>query len=92
MGQHTGRAAKDKYVVDEPKTARDIWWGTVNVKYPEEKFDALHQRMAAYLRGKTVFVQDCYAGANERYRQSVRVLLLICPILCDPGRPAIRAM
>ena len=74
MGQHTGRAAKDKYVVDEPDTTRDIWWGKVNVKYPEERFDALHERLAAYLRGKTVFVQDCYAGADPRYRRSVRVV------------------
>jgi len=51
-GQHTGRAAKDKYVVDEPNTTKDIWWGKVNVKYAEEKFNALHQRMTAYLRGK----------------------------------------
>ncbi len=74
MGQHTGRAAKDKYVVDEPRTRKDIWWGKVNVPYPEERFVALHERMAAYLRGKTVFVQDCYAGADEQYRQSVRVI------------------
>lgn len=74
MGQHTGRAAKDKYIVDEPKTTNDIWWSKVNVKYPEERFNALHSRMAAYLRGKTVFVQDCYAGADEQFRQSVRVI------------------
>ncbi|MCF8081627.1 MAG: phosphoenolpyruvate carboxykinase [Deltaproteobacteria bacterium] len=74
MGQHTGRAAKDKYVVDEPKTTRDIWWGKVNVKYPEARFQALHQRMCAYLRGKTVFVQDCYAGADVSYRHAVRVI------------------
>jgi len=74
MGQHTGRAAKDKYVVDEPKTTRDIWWGKVNVRYPEENFHALHNRMAAYLRGKTVFVQDCYAGADEHFRHPVRVI------------------
>ncbi|MBN2124497.1 MAG: phosphoenolpyruvate carboxykinase [Deltaproteobacteria bacterium] len=74
MGQHTGRAAKDKYVVDEPDTTDDIWWGKVNVKYSEEDFNALHRRMAAYLRGKTVFVQDCYAGADEKYRQAVRVV------------------
>ncbi len=30
--------------------------------------------MAAYLRGKTVFVQDCYSGADEDYRQAVRVI------------------
>ena len=74
MGQHTGRAAKDKYVVDEPETTDDVWWGQVNVRYPEERFNALHKRMAAYLRGKTVFVQDCYAGADEQYRESVRVI------------------
>jgi phosphoenolpyruvate carboxykinase (ATP) len=74
MGQHTGRAAKDKYVVDEPQTTKDVWWGKVNVKYPEEKFNGLHQRMTAYLRGKTVFVQDCYVGADAQYRRSVRVI------------------
>ena len=74
MGQHTGRAAKDKYIVNEPNTSGDIWWGKVNVRYPEERFHALHKRMAAYLRGKTVFVQDCYAGADEKYRQRVRVI------------------
>lgn len=74
MGQHTGRAAKDKYVVDEPWTTKDVWWGKINVKYPDEKFEALRRRMAAYLRGKTVFVQDCYAGAEEAFRHSVRVI------------------
>jgi len=74
MGQHTGRAAKDKYVVDEPITTNEIWWGKTNVKYPEEKFNRLFNHMTNYLRGKTVFVQDCYAGADEDYRQSVRVI------------------
>lgn len=74
MGQHTGRAAKDKYIVDEPETTNDIWWSKINVKYPEERFNALLNRMIAYLRGKTVFVQDCYVGADSNYRQSVRVI------------------
>lgn len=74
MGQHTGRAAKDKYIVDEPETTNDIWWSKVNVKYPEERFNALLARMTAYLRGKTVFVQDCFAGTDRQFRQSVRVI------------------
>ncbi len=74
MGQHTGRAAKDKYIVDEPGTSGDVWWNKVNVKYPEERFEALFKRITAYLRGKTLFVQDCYAGADPEYRQSVRVV------------------
>jgi phosphoenolpyruvate carboxykinase (ATP) len=74
MGQHTGRAAKDKYVVDEPKNNGNIWWGKVNVKYPQSRFEHLHHRMGSYLRGKKVFVQDCYAGADERYRLPIRVI------------------
>ncbi len=74
MGQHTGRAAKDKYIIDEPANTNNIWWGDINVKFSEDRFDALHRRMCTYLRGKKVFVQDCYAGADERYRLPVRVV------------------
>jgi phosphoenolpyruvate carboxykinase (ATP) len=74
MGQHTGRAAKDKYVVDQPETRDEIWWGQVNVRYPEQRFAELQRRMCHYLRGKNVFVQDCYAGAVPRYRLAVRVI------------------
>ncbi len=74
MGQHTGRAAKDKYVVDHPESSKDIWWGKINVKYSDKCFDNLHRRMCSYLRGKKVFVQDCYAGADERYRLPVRIV------------------
>jgi phosphoenolpyruvate carboxykinase (ATP) len=74
MGQYTGRAARDKYIVDEPQSSGSIWWGRINVKYPQERFNALHRHMCAYLRGKKVFVQDCYAGADERYRLSVRII------------------
>ncbi len=74
MGQHTGRAAKDKYVVDEPQNTGNIWWGKINVKYSLDRFNALHHRMCSYLRGKKVFVQDCFAGADERYRLPVRIV------------------
>ena len=74
MGQHTGRAAKDKYIVDEPGSRDDVWWGDINVRFPRENFDGLLKRMTAYLRGKTVYVQDCYVGADEDYQIAVRVI------------------
>ncbi|MCO6436503.1 MAG: phosphoenolpyruvate carboxykinase [Phycisphaerae bacterium] len=74
MGQHTGRSANDKYVVDDPQTGKDIWWGKINVKFAQDRFDNLHKRMCSYLRGKKVFVQDCFAGADERYRLPVRII------------------
>ena len=74
MGQHTGRAAKDKYIVEEASTSANVWWGEVNVKYSEEHFETLFKRMAAYLRGKVLFIHDCYAGADPQYRQGVRII------------------
>ena len=73
-GQHTGRAAKDKYVVEEDETRDNIWWGKVNVPYSEEKYDGLLERMRQHLRTKDVFVQDVWACADERYRLPVRVI------------------
>jgi len=73
-GAHTGRAAKDKFVVREPSSEDRIWWGEVNRPFEERRFDRLHARMCAYLQGRDVFVQNCYAGADERYRLPVRVV------------------
>ena len=29
-GEHTGRSPKDKFVVNEPATSADVWWGSTN--------------------------------------------------------------
>src|SRR5579863_7197058 len=63
-GEHTGRSPNDKFIVEEPSSQAKIWWGKVNQPLSVDKFDALHARMMAYLRGKDVFVQDCFAGAD----------------------------
>jgi phosphoenolpyruvate carboxykinase (ATP) len=73
-GQFTGRSPKDKFIVDEPSTRDTIWWGEVNRPFPAEKFDELHLRVASYLQGKDVFVQDCWTGADPDYRMSVRFI------------------
>ena len=73
-GQFTGRSPKDKFIVDEPSTRDTIWWGDVNRPFPAEKFDELHRRVASYLQGKDVFVQDCWTGADPEYRMSVRFI------------------
>ncbi len=73
-GQHTGRAPNDKFVTKEPSSEENIWWGKVNVPFEPARFDAIHRRVSAYLQGKEVFVQECYAGANPAYRLKVRVV------------------
>jgi phosphoenolpyruvate carboxykinase (ATP) len=73
-GVHTGRSVQDKFVVDEPSTARDVWWGKVNQKLAPEKFAILKARVQAYLQGQELFTQDLYAGADSGRRVRVRVV------------------
>jgi phosphoenolpyruvate carboxykinase (ATP) len=73
-GRHTGRSPKDKFIVANPESEGDIWWGSVNQRFDAERFDRLHRRMLAYLNGKEVFVQNPYACADPRYRLPVRVI------------------
>jgi len=73
-GQYTGRSPNDKFIVDEPTSRGCVWWGEVNRPFTEERFDELHRRMASYLQGKDVFVQDCYCGADPEYRLPVRII------------------
>lgn len=71
---YTGRLPKDKFIVREPSSADKIWWGKVNQAFEPVKFEALRNRVCAYLQGKTIFIQDGYAGADERYRVPIRVI------------------
>jgi len=73
-GKYTGRSPKDKFIVREPGSEANIWWGDVNQSLEQEQFAALRKRMLSYLSGRDLYVQDCYAGADPRYRLNVRVI------------------
>ena len=73
-GEYTGRSPKDKFIVDEPGSTGDIWWGPVNNRIDEAHFDVVRKRMLAFFQGREVFVQDVYAGADPAYRLPVRIV------------------
>jgi phosphoenolpyruvate carboxykinase (ATP) len=73
-GQYTGRSPNDRYVVREPSSESHIWWGKTNQPFAPERYDALRARLTAYLQGKDLYVQDCYVGADPKYRLPVRVI------------------
>ncbi len=70
---HTGRSPKDKFFVREPSSEAHIDWGDTNQAITQERFDALWDRVAAYLSEREVYSLDCYVGADERYRVPLRV-------------------
>jgi phosphoenolpyruvate carboxykinase (ATP) len=73
-GAYTGRSPRDKFIVYESSSADQISWGEENQPLAPEKFDFLHYRLLAYLQGKEIFIQDCYAGADKRYQIPIRVI------------------
>jgi phosphoenolpyruvate carboxykinase (ATP) len=73
-GAYTGRSPRDKFIVYESSSADQISWGEENQPLAPEKFDFLYHRLLAYLQGKEIFVQDCYAGADQRYQIPIRVI------------------
>jgi len=73
-GDYTGRSPKDRFVIEEETSKEKVWWGESNRPFSEDKFDQIFLRMQAYLQGKDVYVQDCYAGADPDYRVPVRVI------------------
>jgi phosphoenolpyruvate carboxykinase (ATP) len=73
-GVYTGRSPKDKFIVHEPSSAPHIHWGAENQPLAVEKFDLLYYRLLAFLQGKEIFIQDCYAGAHPGYRMPIRII------------------
>jgi len=73
-GKRTGRSPKDKFTVQDSITGNKVAWGTVNLPFTAEKFDALYDRVLEYLAGKQVYVQDLFCGADPRYQLPIQVI------------------
>src|SRR4051794_34028670 len=73
-GQHTGRSPNDKFIVREPSSEKEVAWGGPNRPLSVEHFQTLHRDLLASLAGTELFVQDCHAGADPRYRLPIRVI------------------
>lgn len=73
-GKYTGRSAKDKFIVDTPDVHDEIAWGNVNRPIEESKFNALKAKIISYLQGKEVFIFDGFAGGDDKYKQSFRII------------------
>ncbi|MDB5697747.1 MAG: phosphoenolpyruvate carboxykinase [Alphaproteobacteria bacterium] len=73
-GKHTGRSAKDKFIVRDSETESTIWWDN-NAAMTPEHFAALKEDFLAALEAKeTCFTQDLYGGSQPEHRVRVRVV------------------
>jgi phosphoenolpyruvate carboxykinase (ATP) len=73
-GKHTGRSAKDKFLVRDGETEETIWWDN-NKSIAPEHFAALKADFLAALGTKqTLFVADLHGGSQAEHRVKVRVI------------------
>jgi phosphoenolpyruvate carboxykinase (ATP) len=91
-GVHTGRSPKDKFVALDAMTENTVWWDN-NGKLSQENFKRLFDDFIAHAKGKELFAQDLYGGADPAYRIKTRVFtelawhsLFIRNLLIRPDR------
>src|SRR5215467_13225249 len=92
-GHHTGRSPKDKHTVVDALTRDSVWWDG-NRKITPENFQRHYDDFIAHARGKTLYAQDLYGGADPNYRIKTRVFtelawhsLFIRQLLIRPVEP-----
>ncbi|MEZ4518884.1 MAG: phosphoenolpyruvate carboxykinase [Chloroflexota bacterium] len=73
-GSHTGRSPNDRFIVKEPSSEENIWWGKINKPMSEENFDYLYREMVAYTQNRDLFVFDGYVGADPNYQKPIRII------------------
>ena len=74
-GVKTGRSPKDKRVVKNPASEKEIWWGAVNIPCDEHTFQINRQRALDYLNTRErLYCFDGFAGWDPKYRIKVRVI------------------
>jgi len=79
-GVYTGRSPKDKYLVKDEETENTVWWTTDEYKNDNkpittEVWGKLREKAVEELSDKTLYVVDCFCGANEATRLKVRFIM-----------------
>jgi phosphoenolpyruvate carboxykinase (ATP) len=68
-GKHTGRSAKDKYVVRSARTEETVWWDNDINPMTAEDFEKMKAKAIAYLNeeGRNLYITQRAVGAHETH-------------------------
>src|SRR6478609_118681 len=74
-GEFTGRSPKDKFTVKDEITSDTVHWNEFNIPLDEKYFHIIHKKITDYLnKQEDLWVRDCYACADPRFRLNIRVV------------------
>lgn len=72
-GKRTGRSPKDRFIVSDRITASTVDWGSVNQTFMPDQFNALWDRVSAWLDRRERFVSRLHVGAHDEHYLPVEV-------------------
>lgn len=74
-GEFTGRSPKDKFIVEDEITANVVDWNDFNQPIEEKYFTIILNTITNHLNSlPEIWVRDCYACADRRYRLKLRMV------------------
>lgn len=74
-GEFTGRSPKDKFTVKDETTENTVHWNEFNIPIEDKQFHLVHKKIMDYLNScDALWIRDCYACADPRYRLNIRVV------------------
>ncbi|CAD8083821.1 unnamed protein product [Paramecium sonneborni] len=73
-GKKCGRVPKDKRIIIDSVTEKDVWWGDVNIPLSKESYIEVERIALEYLGSQEkLFIIDGYAGWDIKHRLRIRV-------------------
>jgi len=74
-GEKTGRSPKDKRIVQNAASEKDVWWGAINLPIAPDTFAIVRERALDYLNiYERLYCFDGFAGSDPEYRIKIRVI------------------
>src|SRR5690606_10167725 len=74
-GKFTGRSPKDRFIVKDDTTAGSINWNDFNQPIDDQYFHVIYEKIIEHFNQlPALWVRDCYAGADPRYRLNIRCI------------------
>lgn len=74
-GEFTGRSPKDKFTVKDELTTDSVHWNDFNIPIEPKYYEIIYKKVLDYLNTlPEIWVRDCYACADPRYRINIRVV------------------
>ncbi|WP_018675484.1 phosphoenolpyruvate carboxykinase (ATP) [Riemerella columbina] len=74
-GIFTGRSPKDRFIVKDATTEKNIWWGDTNIPTTNEVFQECKKLVTDELSNKRLYVVDTFCGTNPDTRLKVRFVM-----------------